>query len=247
MARHRLHPHENLPAHAELPSLAVLEPLIERQEAAGGHWYWLGDFAVTREAAFSWVLSDGTRTRLRVARLLLQLHGDFPRGAGVLNECGLISCVNPSHWAIETRQQRGAAQRPVVLTDFHGKGWTNATRVEACGICFQPPDRPCDPAYHDAEFRRRTAAEATTCPICNAAPFQDCDASVHKAVFQHRLALREDLRVNIRDAAGVVHASTPAPEAGWFFKACVNSATIFATARKHLVALPVTCLACLGE
>jgi hypothetical protein len=164
-----------------------VEPLIDRREAAGGHWYWLGDFSDDREAELPWRAPDDRLARYAVPRLLVQLWGELPLRAGLLNRCGLVSCVNPSHWDVETPQARGRKQIPVVLVDFHGHGWTNATRVETCPVCFQPPGKPCDPVYHDTEYRRRTAAEATTCAVCNAAPYEECDAPTHKLVFQYTL------------------------------------------------------------
>lgn len=192
MRGHRLSPHVSVRSDAPLPPLSVVEPLLERQEAAGGHWYWLGDFTRSREAQLPWRTPGGFLGHYIVVRLLMQLWGDFPARSGVLNRCDLISCANPSHWATETSKQRAAKQRPVVLTDFHGHGWTNAIRTEMCQVCYQPAHKPCDPVYHDAEFRRRTLAEATTCPVCNAAPYQDCDSSVHKLVFQHQMRLKKE-------------------------------------------------------
>jgi len=187
MSRHRLSPHVNLPGSAALPQLGDVFALIDRADAPGGHWYWLGDFTEGREATMPWRLPDGVLAHLVVPRLLLQLQDNFPRGAGVLNHCGVVSCVNPAHWDVETRQQRGRQKQAVVLTDFHGKGWTNSTRVESCPICRQPPNRPCDPVPHDAEFRRLAAADATACQTCHAAPYQDCNTDVHRLVFQHQM------------------------------------------------------------
>lgn len=186
MSRHRLRNHEGLPANAALPQHGDVFVLIEREEALGGHWYWLGDFSREREAVMSWRLPDGKAARLAVPRLLHQLMGDCPPGSGVLNECGVVSCVNPSHWSIESRQERGRQARAVVLTDFHGHGWTPG-RTTVCEVCFQPPDKPCDPVFHDADYRRRMAREATDCPICNAKPYQYCNDEVHRLVFQHAL------------------------------------------------------------
>lgn len=191
MRGHRLSLHTGTKPGDPLPALSVVEPLLERQEVAGGHWYWLGDFTRDREAVLPWRAPDDRLCHYAVPRLLLQLWGDFPSRAGVLNLCGLVSCANPSHWVTETPRERGLKTRPVVLTDFHGRGWTNGTRTETCLICYQKPNRPCDPAYHDAEFRRRTQAEATACPICYAAPYQDCDSSVHRLVFQHQMRLKK--------------------------------------------------------
>ena len=186
MARHRLRNHEGMPANGVLPTLADLAPLIDREEAAGGHWYWLGDFSRDREALFPWVAAEDKRARLAVPRLLHQLMGDYPRGSGVLNECGLVSCVNPAHWHLETREERGQARKVVVLTDFHGHGWT-PNRTTKCSVCHQPPEKPCDPVYHDSDYRRRMAAMATTCTVCNAKPHEYCNDEVHRRVFQHTL------------------------------------------------------------
>lgn len=187
MRGHRLRLHTGVRAVDPLPPLSALTPLIDRQEAAGGHWYWLGDFTADREATLPWRSPEDRLVHYTALRLLLQLWGELPAGSGLLNRCGLVSCVNPSHWAIETRQDMGRKQQPVVLVDFHGHGWVNATRATTCLVCFQPPGKPCDPVYHDTEYRRRTAAEATTCTVCNAAPYEECDSKTHKLVFQHQL------------------------------------------------------------
>lgn len=192
MRGHRLRLHQGLRAGDPLPPLALVEPLIERQEAAGGHWYWLGDFTADREPTLPWRTPDERLVHFTALRLLLQLWGDFPPGSGLLNRCGLVSCVNPSHWTVETPQERGRKATPVVLVDFHGHGWTNATRAETCNVCFQPPGKPCDPVYHDADYRRRTASEATTCLVCNAPPYEECDAKTHKLVFQYQLQLQKN-------------------------------------------------------
>lgn len=186
MARHRLRNHAHLPANAALPQLGDVLALIEREEVAGGHWYWLDDFSRDREALMTWRLPEGAAAKLAVPRLLHQLMGDCPRGSGVLNECGLVSCVNPSHWSVETPEQRGQKAKAVVLTDFHGHGWTPA-RTTKCTVCHQPENKPCDPVVHDADYRRRMVAMASTCTICGAPPDKYCDDDIHKHAFQVHL------------------------------------------------------------
>lgn len=256
MARHRLRPHENAMADAPLPTMAELSPQIERDEATGGHWYWLGDFSAQHEAVLLWTLPGAAgskrtrRTRFAVARLLMQLQGTFVPGSGVLNECGLVQCVNPSHWSLETRQDRGQAMRIVVLTDFHGKGWTNKTRSGPCEVCFRAAEDPCDPRMHDAEFRRVLNKSEERCDVCNAAPYQDCDETVHRQVFAHALSKPSLERRNIAGQDHIVHRAVRAPQEGWFFRACDargGGQTIYAIEQKHLTSAPVSCIACLGS
>lgn len=250
MARHRLRHHEGLPAHAALPPLADVLALIDREETPGGHWYWLGDFSAEHEPLMPWRVPGvpgEPRARLAVPRLLHQLMGSFQPRAGVLNACGLVSCANPSHWDVETVADRGKRLQPIVLADFHGHGWQNVQRTEMCEVCFQPPARPCDPVFHDADYRRRMAHEATACSICFAPPYEDCREDVHQAVFRHYMKQQQ---INILDAKGVVHMSTPAPEDGWYFCICDeprNREMVYAYETKQRVSAPVTCLECLAQ
>lgn len=256
MARHRLRPHENLLPDAPLPSMDALSPLIERDDATGGHWYWLGDFSTHREAVLLWTVPGAAgskrarRTRFAVARLLMQLQGTFEARAGVLNECGLVQCVNPSHWSLETLADRGRARRIEVFTDFHGHGWTNKTRSEPCPICLRSPQEPCDPRMHDAEFRRVLNRSEERCDVCNAAPYQDCNETVHRQVFKHALSKPPVERRNIPDKDHIVHRAVRAPQEGWFFRFCDaqgGGQTIYAIEQKHLTSAPVSCIACLAS
>ena len=187
MVRHRLCSHIGLLASTQLPALGDVLALVDREETPGGHWYWLGDFSRDREALMPIRLLNNRTAHLAVPRLLHQLMGNYPAGAGVLNECGVVSCVNPAHWSIETRRERGQKRRVKVFTDFHGHGWT-PTRTEVCQICGCPPNSPCDPVYHDADFRHRMSLESTLCPICGALPHRYCNEEFHRAAFEHALA-----------------------------------------------------------
>lgn len=163
--------------------LEGLEPLVDRQDPAGGHWYWLGAFARTREALFFHAPTDALPRSYAVVSVLMQASKPLPPLCSVFNKCGVVACVNPAHWHVETAHERGLKNRPVVLIDFDGKGWASANRTTTCSICFQPPTKPCATALHDADFRRRLSADRTPCSVCGALPYQDCDSDVHYAAF----------------------------------------------------------------
>ncbi len=95
-----------------MPSRVLLEPKIEVQHGAEGHWFWRGGFNHCGEPVFRWEPPTGRASICVVARLLV--HHDvapIPKGASVRSQCGVIACINPAHWMVETLEERAAKRR----------------------------------------------------------------------------------------------------------------------------------------
>jgi hypothetical protein len=83
-----------------LPPRELVDPLVE---ITTNHWYWLGEFYddnLDRTAIFPWASPAESPSRFVVARLLWCWAND---GIGIKrlqleNTCGLMTCINPSHW-----------------------------------------------------------------------------------------------------------------------------------------------------
>jgi hypothetical protein len=103
------------------PPLSLIEPQLDyAPNEAGGHWYWQGRENLHREPVVHWRPVEHVPAVLYpvVRALYCHLRGEVPRGAGLLSECGVIWCVNPHHWHLETRAERNSRIRVVIHRDF---------------------------------------------------------------------------------------------------------------------------------
>ena len=101
----------------ELPPRDLVDALVEINEL---HWYWLGDFyedPFERYAVFRWAPHAEHPANYVVVRLLWTWnHGDLVRRIGrrimLENNCGLATCIRPSHWTCKTTMPKRYTLEP---------------------------------------------------------------------------------------------------------------------------------------
>lgn len=96
------------------PTPDLFEPLVDKTD--GPHWYWNGDFADDGDLRHA-VLRHGGRSHVVIRLLWEHVNGASLSRRSLRNECGLMTCVRPDHFAlVEPRQHvRHALPSPCVL------------------------------------------------------------------------------------------------------------------------------------
>lgn len=177
------------PSHEEIEHLLFWKGM----PSSGGHLFWPGDNNARREAVHVW--------KRHKYYIVIRLLKRVPLGMTCVNLCGVVACVESSHWVIEDIPFGMVLMdsRKIGLKTLLGVAPAPVLRSGPCYICGATKISPCLDVPHvfpkpevpvkkkgGREIYVRTGFDGPlgpprrriTCPICGAAPSQDCKKSV---------------------------------------------------------------------